>query len=117
MFDTQTLTVAPAAAVTLPKVVTQGMSSTYTTPDGALSETISHQPQRNGDVHTLVKVTQLKADPDPVGTTGKDLALAIHLKIERPATGFSATEVDALLQALKGQLTTAFVTRLYGRES
>lgn len=117
MFTDQTLTVAPAAAQTLPKVTNQGMSSTYSNADGTLTETISHAVQKSGDVRSLVKVVLSKPDPDPGATLGKDLALGIHVVVERPATGFTATEVDALWAALKAQMTTAFMARIYGKES
>jgi len=107
----------------LPKVSTQGLSSVYQNADETLKETISHQIQQpkgssGRRVRSLIRVDQRTVVADPVSGVNSDFdTLSVQLVIERPEYGFTVTQVDYLVQALKAQLTTAIVTKLYGKES
>jgi hypothetical protein len=108
----------------LPRVSSVDLKSIYRNADGTIEQIISHQEQgprkgtflkrwRHRFSATLRKVV---SDPANSETQGFD-SVTVEVAIDRPLYGFSVTEVDALVQAIKGQLTTATVTKLYGTES
>lgn len=67
-------------------------------------------------IHTF-RLDQRKIVTNPVDSTTDWDAVSVLLKIDRPEYGWTATEIDYLVAALKAQLTTALVTKLYGYES
>jgi hypothetical protein len=55
---------------------------------------------------------------DPLNAERQEYkTLLCQLVIDRPEYGFDVTEVDALVTALKTALSTATVTKVYGKES
>lgn len=102
----------------------RGMASDYRNVDSTVFETVSHQlvPTRKSEsgpgVLSLVELSQRKVVVDPLNAERQEFkTLRVHIKIDRPEYGFSVAEVDAVVAALKAQLTTAFVTQVYGLQS
>jgi len=121
MLTSLALTVAginSGASQTLPKVSTAGMSSVYQTPDGSLKETISHTVPKDGtgDIRSLIKVAEVKSVTNN-GITSNLRPVILSFNIVRPATGYTVTEVQALITGFKSQLTDTLVAQLLGLES
>lgn len=113
-----------AVPFSLARVRTHDLASDYQNADGTVMEVVSHAnvPTRKGEtgagVRTLVGVRQRKIVADPLNAENQEYkTLGVQLVIDRPEYGFSATEVDYLVAALKAQVNTAMVTKLFGRES
>jgi predicted Zn-dependent peptidase len=64
-----------------------------------------------------VRVDQRAIVTNPLDSAADYDSISAEVIIDRPDYGFTVTQVDQLLAALKAQLTTAFVTKLYGNES
>lgn len=106
-----------AVAHQLARIQTDGLMSVYSNPDGTVKFTISHQVQKDGKVRTMSRLDQTKVATDPVSSQNKSVTLSEYRVIERPSFGFSATEVDNVIQGHKTWESTANVTKLYGKES
>jgi len=113
--DPQSLTIN-GVSNSLPRILVEGSKSTYQKSDGLLTLVNSHINASGNRVRTMVRVDQKAVVPDPLTAVNDLENLAVYLVIDRPLVGFSATQVDQLVQALKAWLTTSAVTALYGRE-
>jgi hypothetical protein len=114
--DPQTLTVN-SVAKTMPRIEQNGTSSTYQMADQTFTFKISHQAVSGNRVRSMVRTDQRAIVPDPLTSVNDYENLAVYLVIDRPLAGFTATQVDQLVQAMKAWLTTTAVTSLFGRES
>lgn len=108
--------------VSLPKIEQAKNRSVYRSADGNYVFEVSHSevaPKGNTSARfrTLVKVVKRAVVPDPLTSVNDYETLGVHIVMDRPDAGFTATNVDNLVQALKAWLTTATVTKLYGLES
>lgn len=90
-------------------------SSIFSTADGLVNITISQNLQNNGRLKVTCKFEQSKiVDVDDNVTD----TITETVSFERPFnTTFSATEMDNLNTGIESLLTTAFITKLYGRET
>lgn len=114
--DPQSLTVN-GVAQSLPRVEMSGKKSIYEKNDGSFVLTISHTNASGNRLRSMVRVDQKSIVPDPLTSVNDYETMSAYLVIDRPQAGFTATQVDHLVQALKAHLTTAAVTQLYGTES
>lgn len=114
--DPQILTIA-GVAKTMPKISTSGTSSTYSTDDEGVAMQVTHQVTKSGRVRHDVTVTQRKVVADPLTAENDYQSVSFKFVVDRPEYGFSASDVDATIAAIKTWLSTATVTKLYGRES
>lgn len=118
MFTDPTPITVNGVLTNLARVLMSGFSATYQTADELLKLINSHTVQNNGRVKHLVRLEQRKVVTNPVDSSQSDYDFCgVSIQIDRPSYGFSATEVDYLVAALKAHLTTAVVTKLYGKES
>lgn len=114
--DPQSITVNTVAK-SMPRIESSGLSSTYSKDDGTFKLQISHQRTAKQRVRSMTRVDQRAVVADPLTSVNDYETLAVYLVIDRPEVGFSATEVDYLVQALKGWATTQNVTALFGLQS
>lgn len=106
-----------SVAQSLPRVSMGDLKGIYQTNDEVFKMTISHTVQGNGRVRSLVRLDHRKIVTNPLDSSNDFDTASIQLIIDRPAYGFSVTEIDYDVQGLKGWATTAFVTKLFGKES
>jgi len=114
--DPQTITVNAVAQV-CPRVETNGKVSIYQKNDLTFTLKISHQPQGNQRVRSMVRVDQRSVVPDPLTSVNDYETLSAYLVIDRPLAGFSMAQVEQLVAGLKTFLDTTAVDKLYGQES
>lgn len=113
--DPQSVTVN-SVAQSMPRVETTGQSSKYQTADESYKLSISHQ-KSNKRIRSMVRIDNRAVVPDPLTSVNDYENLGVYLVVDRPEVGFSATQVDNLVQGFKAWLTTANVTALYGQQS
>lgn len=114
--DPQSINVATVAQP-MPRIENDKQSSIYQKNDKSFTMTISHKPASGNRVRSMVRVDQRAVVPDPLTSVNDYENLGVYLVIDRPEVGFSATQVNDIVQALKAWLDATNVTKLYGRES
>lgn len=113
--DPQSITVN-AVAQSLPRTLLEGSRATYQSADGLFTMVVSHTNASGNRIRTMVRVDQKAIVPDPLTAVNDYETMGVYIVIDRPLAGFTATQVDYLVQALKAWLTTAQVTALFGRQ-
>lgn len=113
--DPQSITVN-SVAQSMPRIETSGLSSKYSKDDESYKLSISHT-KTNDRVRSMVRVDNRAVVPDPLTAVNDYENLGVYLVIDRPVVGFTSTQVDYLVQALKTWLSTANVVKVYGLES
>lgn len=113
--DPTTITLA-GVAKSLPRIQTNGSRSVYQTNDEALTLTVSHQVSGER-VKTLFRIDQKSVVADPLSNVNDYETLNVWLNIDRPKFGFTSTQVNDLVVAIKAALDATTVGKLYGKES
>lgn len=113
--DPQSITVN-AIAKTLDRVKSEGYRSEYMMADESYKMTISHQESK-GRTRRMVRVDQRVVATNPLDSTQEYKMLGVYLVIDEPEYGFSDTEIDYVVQALKTWASTANVLKVLGNQS
>lgn len=113
--DPQIVTIS-GAANSMPRILLEGSKSTYQKADQNLSLVISHQNVGSERTRSMVRLDQRKVVADPLTAANDYANLGVHIVIDRPNYGFSAADIDAVVQGFKAYLTTALVTQVVGKE-
>jgi len=113
--DPQSITVN-AVAQSMPRIETSGLTSKYSKDDETFKLVVSHT-RTNDRVRSMVRVDQRAVVADPLTAVNDYENLGIYLVIDRPTVGFTSTQVDYVVQALKTWLSTANVVKVFGLES
>lgn len=114
--DPQSITVN-SVAQSMPRVSVGDLKAVYKKGDQTYTLTISHQLVGGDRVRSMVRIDQRKVVTNPLDNSNDYDTLGVYLVFDRPQYGWSETEVDYVVQALKGWLTTGNVTALYGLQS
>lgn len=112
--DPQSITVN-AVAKSMPKISSEGTKSIYQKAEEDFKMTISHQVSRDR-TRRMVRVDQRVVATNPLDSTTEYKTLGVYLVIDEPEYGFSDTEIDYLVQALKAWATTANILKVCGNE-
>jgi hypothetical protein len=112
--DPQSITVN-AVAQSMPRVKTADARSEYLKADGSLKLTISHQDLKNR-FRRMARVDQRVVAADPLSSENEYKNLGVYLVVDQPEYGFTAAEINYVVQALCVWLTTANVTKMLGNE-
>jgi hypothetical protein len=113
--DPQSVTVN-AVAQSMPRISSTGLKSEYVKDDETFRLTISHQ-KSGKRIRSMVRLDQRAIVPDPLTAVNDYETLGFYFVIDRPEVGFSATQVDYVVQALKTWLSSGNVTALFGQQS
>lgn len=115
--DPQTMTVG--TAVTLPRTTTGVTQAEYTAADGTLKLLVSHQ-QTKGRRRSLVKANRAKVSTNVLTDVKSEITAGINISIDRPAVGFTETELIELITGAFTWLTAgtnANMKKVLGLES
>lgn len=114
--EPQTVTVN-AIVSNLPRVAFADRSGTFQAPDGGLSLKIAHD-LRNRNRRT-VRLDFVKTAADPLlDGVSRQYTMSAYVVVDHPKVGYSNTEVENNLKALKDWLaTTGNITKVIGGES
>jgi hypothetical protein len=118
--EPQTLTIN-AVAFVLARVQSGSLlantPSVYQSPDETVVLTVSNQKTKAGRMRHTCRVDVKAVVTDPVNSTTDYDSVSYTFVIDRPAFGFTVTQVDQHVAAFKTWLTTTIVGKLYGNES
>ncbi len=116
--DPQSVTVSGTAS-SLPRTGSGATSGTYSTADGGLVLTVSHQSSKR--YRRVARLTQSKIVPDALQpNVNTPVSMSVYLVVDAPKMGFTVAEQVAAVAALNKWLsdsTNANTTRLIGGES
>lgn len=113
--DPQVVTVN-AVAKSMPRISSKDLSATYQMDDQSFKLTISHTISNKRN-RSMVRIDQRAIVPDPLTSINDYETLSFYFVIDRPEVGFSAAQVDQLVQGLKTWLDTTADGKLYGLQS
>jgi hypothetical protein len=115
--DPQSVTISGTANA-LPRTGIDRTSADYTSADGALKFSVSHQYGRRN--RSIVRIDTNKISPDPLTDVKQKLSASVYLLVDRPSVGFSASELSAVATGLTTWLAAssgANLTKVLGGES
>jgi hypothetical protein len=117
MFSEPQSVTVNAVAASLPRVAFADRSGTFQVTDGSLTLKIAHD-LRNRNRRT-VRLDFVKTAADPLlDGVSRQYTMSTYVVIDHPKVGFSNTEVENNLKALKDWLaTTGNITKVVGGES
>lgn len=105
--------------ISLPRTSTGVNSSVYTSNDGLVKETFSHQYGKRN--RHLFRVDHSKIAADPFQSTlNAKYSLATYLVVDVPPVGYTVAEAKAVVDGFLAELTAssgALITKLVGGES
>lgn len=117
--DPQSITVS-AVAQPLPKVLSDGTSSSYAKSDNTFGLSIRHTSftkDKKKRIKHLAAFTQRAIVPDPLTAANDYETVSVSVQIDRPEAGFTSAQVQAMVTGFQSWLTSTIVGKLYGRES
>lgn len=112
--DPQTITINTVPE-TCNRIKSEGLRSTYQTPDGDVTFVVSHQNSAKR-TRRMMRVDQRKVAADPLTSENEYKSAGVYLVVDQPEYGFSDAELDYLVQALVDWMTTANVTKVLGNQ-
>lgn len=117
--DPQTITIAPAAALPLPRTSTDGTESVYRSADGTVVLRARHF--YNKRVRDEVRVQVSKTVPDPTQPAlNREVGGTVMVSFDFSNTGYTAADKKAIYDGLVAQLgasSSAVLVKLLGGES
>lgn len=117
--DPQSITIAPASALSLPRTSVGDDESEYTSADGLVQLKASHNVGKRIRRMLRVDVSKLTADPFKPAENVR-VSMSLYMVFDLPPAGFTATEQLAVYTGFKTQYTAssdALITKLLGGES
>lgn len=112
--DPQSVTVN-AVAKSLPLTSREGMKSIYTESTGEHKLTVSHQEGVRD--RRVIRLDHEKVAADPLTAVNATVSVSTYLVIDEPKWGYTDADIDYLVQALTGWLSSANVLKVLGAES
>lgn len=113
--DPQSLTIH-AVTTSVPRVSADNQSAIYSSADGNVQFTVSHQLSKKRMRH-LVRIDQRIIAADPLTAVNVQQKAAVYMVIDEPEVGFTDAQLTYLVQALKAWATDANVAKVLGLES
>lgn len=113
--DPQSITVA-GSAKSMPRISSNGTSSIYQNADETYKFTISHQ-KSNKRIRSMARVDNRAIVTDPLSSEQDYDTLTFYVVVDRPEVGFTSTNVNDLVAAVKTWLDSTNVGKLFGQES
>lgn len=95
-----------AVATDLNRIIDDGLSSTYTSADDTLSFVVSHQPSKTR-VRRMVRIDKKVIAANPLTAIQQYQKAGVYVVIDEPEFGFSSSEIQHLVEALKTWLSSA----------
>lgn len=116
--DPQSLTIAGTAHA-LPRTSMSVNAGIFTSADGLVKETVSHQLGGKRTRH-LIRVDHRKVAADPfIGSVNAEYGMSAYLVVDVPAVGYTIAQQKEVVDAFMAQLAAssgALVTRVLGGE-
>jgi len=117
--DPQTITIAPAAALPLPRVSVGEDESEYLSNDGLVRLYAAHNYGKR--TRRTLRIDTSKLAPDPFRPSENvKVSMSLYMVFDLPPAGYTAAEALAVYTGFKTQYTAAsdlLITKLLGGES
>lgn len=117
--DPQTITIAPAAAASLPRVSVGDDRSEYVSADGLIQLVASHDYGKR--TRRMLRVDTSKMAPDPFRPSENvKVSMSYYIVFDLPPAGYTSTEALAVFTGFNTQVTASsnlLITKLLGGES
>jgi len=114
MFSDPTALTINSVSTNMARINQDGYSAEYA--NGEYLFDISHKTTPAVTSH-LVRLRQAKIAQDPVTDKSAVKSAGVHVVINVPTFGFTATEIEYLRSALLGFLTSGNLTKILAKES
>lgn len=102
-------------AISMPRVSSNEVSSTYKKADLASSLKISHS-QSKGRLRHMVRFDNRAVVADPLTAVNDYETLGVYLVIDEPEYGFSDADIDNIVDGFLAWFTTANIAKVLGNE-
>lgn len=112
--DPQSVTIN-GTATSLPKTQNGTTSNVFTSADGNTAM-VAKQNVTAARFRREIRLQQKKIAADPISGLNKELGASVYLVVDEPRAGFSDTELQYLIDALKAWLTSANQVKILGGE-
>lgn len=117
--DPQSITIAPAAAASLPRISVGDDRSEYASGDGLIRMTASHDYAKR--TRRMLRLDTKKVTSDPFRPSENvEVSMAVYMVFDLPPAGYTAAEALAVYTGFKTQYTATsdlLITKLLGGES
>lgn len=116
--DPQSITIAPAAAVSLPRTASGTDSGSFRTPDGTAILHVGHAYGRRQ--RRTVRLEHSKIAADPLTAVNQRVSMTAYVVVDVPPVGYTVAEAQAVIAGLTKWLTdssAANVAKLLGGEN
>lgn len=117
--DPQTITIAPAAAASLPRISVGDDRSEYASADGLIVLSASHNYGKR--VRRMLRVDTSKLTSDPFRPSENvKVSMSNYIVFDLPPAGYTAAEALAVWTGFKTQVSASsdlLITKLLGGES
>nr|UJQ85653.1 MAG: hypothetical protein 2 [Leviviridae sp.] len=118
--DPQTLTIAPASAVSLPRTSVGDDTSEYASGDGLLQLVASHNYGKQR-TRRMLRVNTSKVTSDPFKPAeNRKVSMSYYIVFDLDPTAYTAAEALAVFAGFNTQITASsnlLITKLLGGES
>lgn len=108
--DPQTVTINTVEK-TLNRISSTGTQSTYSKDDETVKLIVSHQESKGRTRH-MIRLDETVVAADPLTAVNASKKLGAYLVIDEPDFGFTDAEIDYVVQALVGWMTSANVLKV-----
>lgn len=113
--DPQVITIN-AVPNSLARIESSGLKSKYSTADGLLKLTISHQPSK-GRARRMARIDFRVIAADPLNSVNEYKDGSIYVVFDLPDFGFTTAEVQLKAAGFKTWLTDAIIASMIGNQS
>lgn len=118
MFADPQPVILDGTTINLPRVSSQGRSSTYETPNGDLTMTISHQNGKRS--RSTIRFDHSKVSSDPFNpATQRPYSMSVYMTVDTPLNvGYTDAEASVVVNSfLAKAASTGFLAKFLGQES
>jgi len=117
--DPQSVTIAPASAVSLPRTSSGESTGQFTTADGNIAISVAHANGKR--VRRTIKIVHRKVTPDPLfPSQNTPYSMSFYMVVDVPPVGYSVAEQKAVIDGFLANLQAtsgANITKYLGGEN
>jgi hypothetical protein len=117
MFSDPQIVTINSVAKSMPRISSSGTSAVYSNADGSYTLSISHTKTGKDRIRSLTRLDYKKVVADPLTSVNDYEVLSNYEVIDRPAFGFTLTEVQQQLAGFHAWLDATAIGKLFGQES
>lgn len=117
--DPQSVTIAPASALSLPRISTSPNAGRFASADNSVTELVSHAYGRR--TRRTIRINHSKVAPDPLfPAQNTPYSMSFYMVTDVPVVGYTVAEQKAVIDGFLAQLqasTGLLITKYLGGEN